>query len=121
MPDLEQPDQLFDVELICELHEAIGDQLHTVIDPFVAFVEQSLKDIRGSILDENYTALVALAHSLKGSAICLGSRALADCAARLEHQARSGDLPAIQAAQPDLDRVSEATIRLLQAGFIKPR
>jgi HPt (histidine-containing phosphotransfer) domain-containing protein len=120
MPDSEQEDQLLNLALICELREAIGDQFHTLIPPFVAFVEQSLKDLRRSILDQNCAGLVALAHSLKGSAVCLGARTLADCAGVVEQHARVGDLHAIRATLPELVRISEATIRLLQADLIKP-
>ncbi len=75
--------------------------------------------IRASAVDGNWTALLATAHSLKGSAANLGAMGLQAQCVEIEAQARSGTGVArdlIEAIEEEYARVQTALLELLDAG-----
>ena len=63
---------------------------------FAATALESRQDVEAAMTEGDLPALAAAAHRLKGSALAVGARALADAAGILERTARAGDRAACQ-------------------------
>ena len=63
---------------------------------FAAPALESRQDVEAAMTEGDLPALAAAAHRLKGSALAVGARALADAAGILERTARAGDRAACQ-------------------------
>lgn len=72
----------------------LGDDPATVaelLQDFLRDAREAERDIGTSLSAANLPTLAATAHRLKGSALAIGARRLADIAARLEQAGRTGD------------------------------
>jgi signal transduction histidine kinase/DNA-binding response OmpR family regulator len=83
-----------------------GDEsiLSEVVGLFMADVPNQLEALRQAVAAGDAKSLREIAHTLKGSAGCLGGLAAADAARRLEEAAKTGDLTAAAQHLFDLER-----------------
>jgi CheY-like chemotaxis protein/HPt (histidine-containing phosphotransfer) domain-containing protein len=72
----------------------LGDDPDTVaelLQDFLRDAREAERDIGASLSNANLAAVAAMAHRLKGSALAIGARRLAEVAAGLERAGRMGD------------------------------
>jgi HPt (histidine-containing phosphotransfer) domain-containing protein len=114
MPDSCDPEPMLDLALLNELYEAVGEELPTVIEPFLEFVETATAAMEAAHRQQDLPALALEAHSLKGSASNLGASRLAQTCARVEQHARAGDWPGLAEALPGLPEIVSLTSHQLR-------
>jgi HPt (histidine-containing phosphotransfer) domain-containing protein len=91
-----------------ELRAIDEDLLREVAGIFAADVPQQIVAVRAALAAGDAGAVERAAHRLKGIALGVGARALADAAAVLEHAGRAGDLGRAAPGAPGLDAAFEA-------------
>ncbi len=114
---LQQTDVL-DTAAISELHDMLGDDFAEIVEQFVDQLNEQSCAIEQALAAGNPTALVAAAHSLKGSAGNIGVLRLSMVCAGIEKAARAQDMDAAIALQPLLAPTCAASREaLLAAGY----
>lgn len=96
-----------DVLNIARLTEDFDGDMEAVremIRLFLGSSDECMTNLAGSVSRNEPDKVRALAHTIKGSALSLGAEVLADAAARLENQARRGDLANADALLTVLDQ-----------------
>jgi signal transduction histidine kinase/CheY-like chemotaxis protein len=115
----ENVDDLIDadtVEMILSLHDGVGTDIFSEL---VAILETQTPDLVQQLitaLDAGDQKLVRrLAHTLKGSTLNLGARAVADVCQRMENAAEHGELHKIPELLTVMQRVYEQSLCALRA------
>lgn len=80
------------------------DAVREVIRLFLGSSDECMTNLAGSVTRNEPDKVRALAHTIKGSALNVGADVLAEAAARLENQARRGDLANADALLAVLDQ-----------------
>ena len=77
-----------DVEALSELREIMEDDFGMLLDQYISVSHELIDEMDGYLLRDDREALSRNAHSLKGSSMNLGAKALAQRCAVLEEQAK---------------------------------
>ncbi len=80
------------------------DAVREVIRLFLGSSDECMTNLAGSVSRNEPDKVRALAHTIKGSALNVGAEVVAEAAARLENQARRGDLANAEALLTVLDQ-----------------
>src|SRR3989442_12959277 len=90
---------LLDRGVLGELREDLGDAalLRQVIAAFLERVPSMLAELRDAAARGDTPAVLAVAHTMKGTSATLGARALSERCAEIERLARAGGMPGVVA------------------------
>jgi HPt (histidine-containing phosphotransfer) domain-containing protein len=110
------PEDVFDAAAALERVEGDTELLAELVRLFLDEFPAQRAAIRQAIDAGDARALVAAAHTLKGSVGVLGARAAAEAAWALERVGREGDLTGVEAAWDTLERATRALEDALAAG-----
>jgi len=99
----------FDEAALAELREDLGDAFADFACRFLASARSELEAARKDLQAGDLAGAGARAHALKGTAGYFGAVALADCLARLQRAAASGDGGGAASAAVE---ASQALVRL---------
>jgi CheY-like chemotaxis protein/HPt (histidine-containing phosphotransfer) domain-containing protein len=80
------------------------DIAHTVIAGFLEDIPQQILALKGSLEAGDAAATERQAHTIKGAAANLGGEALGEVAGEMEKAAQAGDLAAVAARVPELEK-----------------
>ena len=95
---------LVEVEQLDGLLEVAGpDGVKAILEAFWRSTDELLAKLRRQIAENDYAAIAASAHAIKGSSSNVGALALAKSARDLEADAKSGDENALQSGIQQAD------------------
>jgi CheY-like chemotaxis protein/HPt (histidine-containing phosphotransfer) domain-containing protein len=108
------PGGTFDAATLAELRHMRRKDGRTMLDRLLELFEQGtprlLGDLKEAVARNDLAAAGFAAHSLKGSALGLGARAVAEPAGRLEAAAKAGSLVDTEQTLEDLERACDAAL-----------
>lgn len=107
-------DALLDKKTFDSLHQILGPSLHQTVEQFLEDTSHSLTRMEQALADADRETLRACAHSIKGSSANLGASGLSELAKTVEAQSREGPMDAIVPLLPQLRRVLDATVRMME-------
>jgi HPt (histidine-containing phosphotransfer) domain-containing protein len=110
---------LLDLVALNELKDMLAEALAEIAQSFLDGLSNDVASVAQG-MPGDATAVRAAAHSLKGSAGNMGSKALAATASAIEKAALAGDMAQCQALMPQLQAVAEQTRVALQAYIDQP-
>ena len=69
---------IIDKDIILELKDALEEEFASLIDDFVKSIEREIADIESAIQADDFTQVLAVAHSAKGSSANTGAIKLSE-------------------------------------------
>lgn len=110
---------ILDIEALNDLKDMLAEALTEIADTFLDGLDAEVEAVSAGIQASGPAARAA-AHSLKGSAGNMGSKALSMQAAAIEKAAVEGDLARCQALFPQLKLLADETRVALKAYLAQP-
>jgi HPt (histidine-containing phosphotransfer) domain-containing protein len=89
-------DQHFDLEVLKELKEVMGDEFSLLVDTFVNDSALRITAINEAVSAGNSVGIRRAAHSFKGSASNMGAVHLAKLCGSMEERGRTGEIEGVE-------------------------
>lgn len=106
---------MLDQEAVNELRMVMGEGFTALVDAFEADSHRRLGSLRAALASADRDGAREAAHSLKGSSLNVGARALASVALAAEQAARDGRLEEVAALLVDIEAALAAVLPALRA------
>lgn len=114
-PDRGSREAVLDRQVLDELRDVMGDEYQSLVQTYLKNTPTLLLEINQALEEEDLSALVLPAHSLKSSSANLGAMQMSALARGLEMAAREDDMQTVAELRPKLAPLFEQTRESLQA------
>jgi len=114
-PDRGSREAVLDRQVLDELRDVMGDEYQSLVQTYLKNTPTLLLEINQALEEEELSALVLPAHSLKSSSANLGAMQMSALARGLEKAAREDDMQTVAELRPELAPLFEQTRESLQA------
>jgi len=114
-PDRGSREAVLDRQVLDELRDVMGDEYQSLVQTYLKNTPTLLLEINQALEEEELSALVLPAHSLKSSSANLGAMQMSALARGLEKAAREDDMQTVAELRPKLAPLFEQTRESLQA------
>lgn len=113
--------QVLTPDSLTELQQLLGDELYPITQLFAEQLTHDAEALQQLAQADDFAALAARAHAVKGSTGNMGASALAQLAAQMEQAAKQQDGARARSLLVDLPVLVEQTVQALKdAGFLRP-